>query len=76
MKVVDYLKIGSEFLKLMSSLDLKRDDYQHIDLYEEYMMMRGEGEKVDYILCCLSNKYKISESTVKRIVKRLSKEVK
>lgn len=76
MKVVDYLKIGSEFLKLMSILDLKRDDYQRIDLYEEYMMMRGEGEKVDYILCYLSNKYKISESTVKRIVKRLSKEVK
>lgn len=76
MKVVDYLKIGSEFLKLMSILDLKRDDYQRIDLYEEYMMMRGEGEKVDYILCYLSNKYKISESTVKRIVKRLSKGVK
>ena len=75
MKVVDYLKIGKEFLKLMSSYDLRRDDYQHIELYEEYMMMRGEGEKVDYILCFLSNKYKLSESTVKRIVRRFSKEV-
>ena len=75
MKVVEYLKIGREFLKLMSNLGLMRDDYQHIELYEEYMVMRGEGEKVDYILSILSNKYKLSESTVKRIVRRFSKEV-
>lgn len=75
MKVVEYLKIGRELLKLMSNHDLKRDDYLYIELYEEYMMMRGEGEKVDYILRFLSNKYKLSESTIKRIVRRLSKEV-
>ena len=76
MKVVEYLKIGREFLQLMSNFDLRRDDYQHIELYEEYMMLRGKGEKVDYILSILSNKYTLSESTIKRIVKRLSKEVK
>ena len=76
MTVVEYLKIGREFLKLMSSIDLKRDDFRYIELYEEYNKMRQEGNKVDYILCCLSDKYKISESTIKRIVRRLSKEVK
>lgn len=76
MKVVEFLKMGSEFLKMMSSFDLKRDDFQHIELYEEYMMLRGEGEKVDYILFVLSSKYKVSESTIKRVVKRFSKEVK
>ena len=76
MKVVDFLKLSREFLKLMSILDLKRDDYKHIELYEDYAIMRGEGEKVEYILHVLSNRYKLSESTVKRIVKRLSKEVK
>ena len=76
MKVIDFLKIGREFLKRMSNLDLKRDDYKHIELYEEYMVMRGEGYKVDYILSILSCKYKLSESTIKRIVKRLSNEVK
>ena len=76
MKIVDFLKMGSEFLKLMSIFELKRDDYQYIELYEEYMVMRGEGEKVDYILHFLSGKYRISDSTIKRIVKRFSKEVK
>lgn len=76
MKVVDFLKLCRELLKTMSSLDLKRDDYLHIELYEEYAKMRFEGEKVDYILCFLAHKYKLSESTIKRVVKRLSKEVK
>jgi hypothetical protein len=75
MKVVEFLKMGREFLKLMSSFDLKRDDYQYIELYEEYARMRCEGEKVDYILNFLSVKHKLSESTIKRVIKRFSKEV-
>ena len=75
MKVVEFLKIGRELLKLLSNCDLKQNDWKHIELYEDYARMRGEGEKVDYILCVLSNKYKVSESTVKRIVRRFSREV-
>ena len=75
MKVVEFLKIGRELLKVMSSLGLRRDDYQHIELYEEYVIMRAEGEKVDYILRYLSERYKLSESTIKRIVRRFSREV-
>ena len=76
MKAVDILRIGEKFLKLMSDCDLRRDDWKHIALYEEYMKMRGEGDKVDYILYYLSQKYHTSESSVKRIIKRLSKEFK
>ena len=76
MKAVEFLRLGREILKTMSRIDLRRDDYKHIELYEEYVMMRGEGEKVDYIICFLADKYKLSESTIKRIVKRLSREVK
>lgn len=76
MKVIDYLKIGREFLKKMSNLDLRRDDYLHIELYEEYMRMRYDGDKVDYILHVLADRHKLSESTVKRIIRRFSQEVK
>lgn len=76
MKAVEFLKIGRELLKTMSTFDLRRDDYMHIELYEEYARMRGEGEKKDYVLCFLASKYKLSESTIKRVVKRFSKEVK
>ena len=76
MIAVEFLKIGRELLKKMSAFDLRRDDYLHIELYEEYTRMRGEGEKTDYILCFLSDKYKLSESTIKRVVRRFSREVK
>lgn len=76
MKAVEFLKLTREILKLMSALELKRDDYKNIELYEEYMKMRGEGNKVDYILAHLSIRYNLSESTIKRVIKRLSKEAK
>lgn len=69
------MKLGRELLKTMSILDLRRDDYIHIELYEEYAEMRRKGEKSDYVLSYLANKYKVSESTIKRVVKRFSKEV-
>ncbi len=76
MKAVEFLKIGRELLKLLSNFGLRCDDYKHIELFEEYMQMRKNGDKVDYALYILSNKYNISESTVKRIIRRFSKEVK
>ena len=75
MKAVKIITIARELLKVMSNLDLKTDDWRHIEMYDDYVRMRGEGEKVDYIFHVLSSRYNISESTIKRIVKRLSKEV-
>lgn len=76
MKIVEILKIGCELLKLMSSYDLRCDDYLYVGMYDEYVKMRENGLKVDYILATLSEKYNLSESTVKRIIRRFSKEVK
>ena len=76
MKAVEILRIGRELLKVMSYFGLKTKDYEHIQMYEEYVNMRGKGDKVDYILAHLSAKYGMSESTIKRVVKRLSKESK
>ena len=76
MIAVEYLKIVKELLKLMSKCGLRCDDYKHVELFEEYSRMRDKGDKTDYILAILSSKYHISESTIKRIVKRLRKEVK
>lgn len=76
MEAVKFLRIGRELLKTMSSFGLRLDDYKHIEMYEEYVLMRERDEKVDYVLSVLSDKYGMSESTVKRVVKRLSREVK
>ena len=75
MKVVELVKISMEALKMMSNSGIKTEDWQHIEMYEEYMDMRKNCEKFRYIMAYLAEKYNTSESTIKRVVKRLSREV-
>lgn len=60
----------------MSKYGIRQEDYRFIDMYEEYVNMRKDGEKYAYIVAVLSEKYGISESSVKRLIRRLSYEVK
>lgn len=76
MKVVEILQIGRELLKLMSKNDLKVNDYMFVGMFYEYEFMRKEHEKYHTIIDSLSKKYGISQSKVKRIIRRLTKEVK
>lgn len=62
-------------MEMMSKCGIKVEDWKHLKMYEEYLDMRKKCEKFRYIMAYLAEKYKISESTVKRIVKRLSEEV-
>ena len=75
MKVVDLVKISKEALKMMSNSGIKTEDWQHIEMYEEYVSMRKNREKFRYIIAYLAEKYNTSESTIKRVVKRLSREI-
>ena len=70
------LKLNVCQLKLMSEIDLNLSDWIYIPLYEEYMEMRSNGEKTTYIISKLSADYHISESSVKRLIRRLSHRVK
>ena len=75
MKLVELVKISTETLKMMSNFGIKMGDWQHVTMYEEYLVMRLNREKFRYIMAFLAEKYKLSESSVKRIIKRLSHEV-
>ena len=75
MKIVELVKISTETLKMMSNSGIRTEDYRHVEMYEEYCSMRTAKEKFRYIMAFLAEKYKLSESSVKRIVKRLSSEV-
>ena len=77
MKTVDLIKIGSPLLKEISKYGLKQNDYRYIGLYADYQHLRIEqNEKYEAVICELAIKYKISESTVKRIIRRFSQTIK
>ena len=75
MKVVKMLEIGRDLLKFMSDNGLRHDDYLYVGMFHEYEYRRRNHEKYSVIVGELSRKYLVSESTVKRIVKRFSKDL-
>lgn len=60
---------------MMSNCGIRTSDWKHIEMFEEYLNMRGNCEKFRYIMAHLAEKYRMSESSIKRIIKRLSEEV-
>lgn len=76
MTAFELLKILREPMKRLSDCDIKIDDYRHIDMYLEFKEMEQKKEKKEYIKSILATKYSMSESSVKRIVRRLDEQVK
>ena len=75
MKVVELLKINKSAMESLSKCDIKKGDFRFVPLYDEYVHLREKGEKYWYVITHLSERYKVSESSVKRLIKRLSREV-
>lgn len=75
MKAVNLLKIGAELLKMMSICDLKVNDWQYVEMYSEYVKERKNHTKYDVVIMNLSKEYGISESSVKRLIRRFEREV-
>ena len=69
------LKININQVKIMSKFGLSVEDVRHIPMYEEYLSLRQDRLKTTHIIAHLAEKYYVSESTVKRVIKRLSNRV-
>ena len=69
------MKLNLNQLEIMSKYDLSVDDARHIPMYEEYLSLLREGVPKERIYQYLRGKYHVSESTIKRVVKRLSRRV-
>lgn len=76
MKAVELVKISRNALEMMSKFDIKQNDWQFVPMYEEYLAMRQKREKFRYVLAYLAEKYSLSESSVRRVIRRLGREVK
>ena len=66
------LKLNLNQLKMMSDCDIPVSYYRYIPMFEDYLEMRAAGDKKAYIILHLADKYDVSESTVKRVIKALS----
>lgn len=75
MKVYELLSFNKELLSKIHIAGLKVEDYKYVDLYNEFLCLKKQNEKVTYIVNHLSDKYKISERQVYSIVNRMQKDI-
>jgi len=71
----DLVRINEFSLKLMSELDIKAEDARFLELYEYYVNMRRLRRSRKETVAFLAGEFGISESTVNRVVRRFSQEV-
>jgi hypothetical protein len=69
------LKLNLYQVEIMSKFGLSVDDVRHIPMYEEYLSLRRDGVPKERIYQYFRTKYHVSESTTKRVIKRLSAQV-
>lgn len=72
MKVVELLKISMNMLKVMSENDVLRDDWQYVDVYEQYQHLRAMGMKYDEVMRIIAKEKNKGVRTIERAFKRLS----
>ena len=72
MTVYDIVSLNRELLKRLHKNGIKVGDYKWLDLYNDYLQMKADGDKTSYIVATLSNKYKVCERQVFKVVKMMS----
>ena len=76
MTVYETLKICGGLIENLEKAGIRPSDHKYIGLFEDYREARERGEKVAYIVACLSAQYNVSERNVYEIVKRLGSDCK
>ena len=74
MKVYEVLASSRFLLATMNRNGVSADDIMYLDMFYEYRDMLAEGRKEAEIRDFLSNKYKLSVSTIKKAIQRLNEE--
>lgn len=74
MKVYEVLASSRFLLATMNRNGVSADDIMYLDMFYEYRDMLAEGRKEAEIRDFLSNKYKLSASTIKKAIKHLNEE--
>lgn len=59
----------------MISASIDVSDLKYLDLYKEYIRLKGEGHKKTYIMQYLSDEYGVTDRTIYRIIDKFSTEI-
>ena len=70
MTLYELMILNKSMLKMLSDYGITMEDFQHIQLFKDYLYIKAKYKKTSYAIQEVATKYKMSERTVYRIVKR------
>jgi len=74
MKVADLVKFSGEMLKRLHDSGINTNDYQYLQMYEEFEKLRLEGHKTTWIVADLGRRYGMCERKVYKVLSRFRKD--
>lgn len=76
MKAHELLKVARPLIETLLNNGVSPKDVLHLDMYMDYIRLKGEGHKITYIEAYLSEQYEITDRHLKRIVSNMNKDLK
>lgn len=76
MTVYDLIKVYEGPMNVLNEANVNLSDVRYIDLYQEFLRMKGEGHKLTYIVAFLMDEYSVGQATVYRVIDKFGKPVK
>ena len=74
MRAIDILQTAEGICRTLARNGIDPRDVEHIRLYQDWVRMKKEGHKYQYIVYYLTTQYEMSESSVRRVVRRMERE--
>ena len=68
MTLYELISVNSSMLKRLHANGIKISDYKYLNIYEKYLEMIANGDKVTYIVANLSTIYDVGERTIYRLI--------
>lgn len=75
MKAHEVLSMVKPLIEKLSDIGLSPNDCRYIEAYAEYQEMKKTGDKTEWILGELSERYKTTKRSLYTAFKKLSQEV-
>lgn len=74
MKIYEILSFNREILDRLGRAGVRPEDCRYIDLYNDYLKMKADREKMTYIVAVLADRYAVSERKIYAIIARFGKD--
>lgn len=75
MKNYEFIRASQTILRIVRDNKINVGDVDYIQVYEDWVRFKSEGQKYDWIIYYLGQQYGVSAATISRIVKRMEKDV-